>query len=478
MGRRIVRPRRSVFISGSCQWERVAGICFGSIRRVIFLRMISGRFAIIDPASGISGDMVLGALVAVGAPAEWLTGLPSRLGLRGVSVGLEPVRRCGIMSVKVTVRLPGGKSEEPNEAFVPPHSHEEASPHDSTRHTHHHHGADQSDGHRHIGELITAIEQAPLSAWVKERATRAFRLLAEAEGRVHGVPAEQVALHEVGAVDALLDVVGAIEGFEQLGITHVYHRPVAVGSGWVRAAHGVIPVPAPVTALLLEGLELGPNGPVTGEATTPTGAALLRVLSSGAPPDHWRAAVSGWGAGTRNPPDYPNALRLLLADTVPEAGEIVTLVTDLDDLSPEYLDPLREALLATGALDVALWTTQTKKGRTGFRIEVLAPPEREHEVIETLFVHSTTAGVRRARMERITLPRRMVEVQAPDGATVHVKVLDTPGGPRVKAEYEEIAALARRSGRPAHELAREVQTRALELLAGAGPNPDNRNKEK
>ena len=181
-----------------------------------------------------------------------------------------------------------------------------------------------------------------------------------------------MALHEVGAVDALIDIVGAIEGFEQLGITRIYHRPVALGSGWVRAAHGVIPVPAPATALLLEGIDVGPNGPVTGEAVTPTGAVLLRVLSEGPPPARWRAVAGGaWGAGGRNPSAYPNALRLIVAEPAVEAGEVVVLSTDLDDLSPEYLDPLREALVAAGALDVQVWATQMKKGRTGFRVEAV-----------------------------------------------------------------------------------------------------------
>src|SRR4029079_18463672 len=158
---------------------------------------------------------------------------------------------------------------------------------------------------RHIGDLIRTVEQAPLSAWVRERAVRAFRLLGEAEGRVHGMPAEEVALHEVGAVDALVDVVGAIEGFERLGISRIYNRPVALASGWGRALHGVWPVPAPATALLLEGIEIAPNGPVTGEAVTPTGAVLLRVLSEGAPPARWRGVVArAWGAGARHPYIY------------------------------------------------------------------------------------------------------------------------------------------------------------------------------
>ena len=182
---------------------------------------------------------------------------------------------------------------------------------------------------------------------------------------------------------------------------------------------------------MLEGLEVGPNGPVVGEATTPTGAALLRVLSSGAPPARWRATDAGaWGAGGRNPENYPNALRLILASAAAEAGEVVLLSTDLDDLSPEYLDPLREALFAAGALDVQVWATQMKKGRAGFRIEVTAAPaEADRAAAAALFRHSTTSGIRRHMAERVTLARREVEVTSADGTAVRVKVLDGPDGP-------------------------------------------------
>jgi uncharacterized protein (TIGR00299 family) protein len=337
-------------------------------------------------------------------------------------------------------------------------------------HDHHHHQGDghhsHDDGpHRHIGELIELIERADLSAPVRERAVRAFRLLGEAEGRTHGLSAEEVPLHEVGAVDALIDVVGTIEGFEQLGISRIYNRPVALGNGWVRAAHGVMPVPAPATSILIEGLEVGPNGPVVGEATTPTGAVLLRVLSSGPPPAHWRALNAGaWGAGGRTPKTYPNALRLILASVALEAGEVVLLSTDLDDLSPEYLTPLRDALFATGALDVQIWATQMKKGRTGFRIEVTVSPVEAEAVTAALFRHSTTSGIRRQVAERVTLPRREIEVTSADGTAVRVKILDGPDGPRVKPEYEDVAAVARRTGRPAHEVARDLHNRALKSL--------------
>ncbi len=397
--------------------------------------------------------MLLGALLAAGAPADWLRVLPARLGLDGVSVEVRPVDRCGIRSVKVDVVLPGGEREGPAALYSDP-----AQQHGPEHVEHGHH-------HRHIGQLIATIEGAPLSAWVRERAVRAIRMLGEAEGRVHGLPAEQVALHEVGAADALVDIVGAIEGFEQLGITRVYHRAVAVGSGWVHAAHGTMSVPAPATAILLEGIELAPNGPVVGEATTPTGAVLLRVLSSGAPPSHWRAVDAGaWGAGGRNPRDYPNALRLIVAESVAEAGEIVSFATDIDDMNPEYLEPLRQALVEAGALDVQVWATQMKKGRAGFRIEATASPECEAAVTAAFFGHSSTAGVRRQRQQRVTLPRREVTIEAEDGSPVRVKVLDGPAGMRIKPEYEDVAGVAQRTGRPAHEVAKDLHLRALRLL--------------
>jgi hypothetical protein len=430
--------------------------------------MPDGRFAILDPVSGISGDMLLGALLAAGAPPEWLRSLPSRLGFPDVTVQIASVDRCGVRATKVDVCLPDGSREEPAVA-VEEHSHEHAS---------HGHLHDEHGPHRQVGELIAIVDRARLSPWVRERAVRAFRLLGEAEGRVHGLPADQVPLHEVGAVDALIDIVGAIEGFEQLGITRIYSRPVAVGCGWVRAAHGVMPVPAPATSILLEGVEVGPNGPVTGEATTPTGAVLLRVLSAGPPPPRWRAAGGGaWGAGGRNPQEYPNALRLILATAALEAGEVVLLSTDLDDLSPEFLDPLREALFLAGALDVQLWSTQMKKGRAGFRVEVTVAPPEADRVAEALFRHSTTAGIRRYSAERVTLARREVEVTTADGAAVRVKVLDGPDGPRVKPEYEDVAAIARRTGRPAHEVARDLQSRALRMVSAENAGPMAPKKE-
>ena len=385
------------------------------------------RIAILDPAAGISGDMTLGALLSLGVPVRWLEELPARLGVSDVRVTVRDVRRSGVTCKQVEFGIP----EQP-------------------------HG-------RHVGELLRLVERAPVSDWVKERALQAFRLVGEAEGRVHGVAPEQVHLHEVGAVDAVLDIVGAIEGFEKLGVAAVHHLPVAVGQGWVEAAHGRLPVPAPATAILLEGLELATGGPVEGEATTPTGAALLRVLSAGAPPERWRLTGSGWGAGQRDPKHYPNALRILLAESASEAGRVVLLATDVDDMSPEYVEPLRQALVSAGALDVQTWPVQMKKGRSGFRVEVMAPEALADAVTAELFRHSTTAGVRRWFAERATLPRHQLTVRL-DGVPVRVKVLDG-GTVRVKPEYDDVLAAAKALGRPPIDVARAVERDAAALIA-------------
>jgi uncharacterized protein (DUF111 family) len=216
------------------------------------------RIAIFDPAAGISGDMTLGALLSLGLPVSWLEELPARLGVRDVRVAVRDVRRSGVLCKQVEFEIP-----------------------------------DQPHG-RHVGELVQLVERAPISDCSNSRGPRV-----SADWRsqgVHGVSPEKVHLHEVGAVDAVLDIVGSIEGVERLGVESVYHLPVAVGKGWIEAAHGWLPVPAPATAILLEGLEIAAGGPVEGEATTPTGAAgacrgLRPIVAVG----------SGWGAGQRDP---------------------------------------------------------------------------------------------------------------------------------------------------------------------------------
>lgn len=436
--------------------------------------MSGQRFALIDPAAGISGDMLLGALIDLGWNPDRLQSLPERLRLTGVSVAVAPVSRCGVKATKVTVRV-GRATEGPSDVSDtvserPGAHHHEAGHHHHQSHGHEHLGS-HSHGdhpHRHVADLVAMIAAGDLSDRVKATATQVFRLLAQAEGRIHGVDPDHVALHEVGAFDALVDIVGAVEGFEEMGLDLVYTKPVAVGNGWVHAAHGVLPVPAPATALLLEGLALAPNGPVVGEATTPTGAALLKTLSAGPlPPGAWTPRQSGWGAGGRDPAAYPNALRVMIGEQAPNGEEeLLVLATDLDDLSPEYLEPLRDALMGAGALDVVNWSTQMKKGRLGFRVEALVRPDDADAVVTAFFRHSTTAGVRRTSVARRALQRDHWTVPGPDGGRVRVKTLHGPDGPRVKPEYDDVISVAVRTGQPAHELSRRLQKQASDIMAG------------
>ncbi len=428
--------------------------------------MSSQRFALIDPAAGISGDMLLGALIELGASPAWLQGLPARLGVTGVGITIDAVMRCGMQCTKVTVTV-NGATEGPGDVIdgqpasgperPAHHHHHPQHPHDAG----HHHEAGH-DAHRHVGELLELIARAELSPATKQRATEVFRLLAEAEGRIHGVAAESVALHEVGAFDALVDIVGVVEGFEQLGITDIRTRPVALGSGWVRAAHGLMPVPTPATALLVEGLAVAPDGPIQGEATTPTGAALLRVLATPAALGEWSTVKTGWGAGSRDPAGYANTLRIVIGEPADRGAEdVVVIATDLDDLSPEYLEPLRSALVAAGAMDVQTWPIQMKKGRTGFRVEALTPSDLVGPVTGAFFTHSPTAGVRRWTAARSTLRRDHWVLQTGDGEQFRIKTIHGPAGAQLKPEFDDVVAAAERSGQPAYQVFRRVQAQAL-----------------
>jgi uncharacterized protein (TIGR00299 family) protein len=269
------------------------------------------RTAILDPFSGISGDMTLGALLDVGLEADWLRALPSTLGLDGVTVHIQSVKRGDIACQKVDFEIP-----------------------------HQPHG-------RHLRQIRDIVSRSPAPENVKRRADAAFTAIAEQEAAIHGTSVDRVHLHEVGAVDAILDVVGSVWGFERLGIERVFCGAIAVGDGVVQAAHGTLPVPAPATLRLLEGHPIRPGPEGSGELVTPTGAALVRVLSSGLPPKEYVPLRSGFGAGTKDFAGRANALRLILAemkDADVEVEELVQLATDIDDMSPEYLAAIADLL--------------------------------------------------------------------------------------------------------------------------------------
>jgi pyridinium-3,5-bisthiocarboxylic acid mononucleotide nickel chelatase len=384
--------------------------------------------AILDPFSGISGDMTLGALVDAGLDAQWLEALPERLGIEAVRVRIREVLRGEIACVKVDFDIP-----------PQPHG-------------------------RHIREIREMVARAGLPDRVARLSDEAFTLIAEQEGAIHGMPAEQVHLHEVGAVDAILDVVGSVWGLEQLGVTRVFCGPVQLGDGTVRAAHGVLPVPAPATLRILEGVVVRPGPEGAGELVTPTGAALVRVLSDGPPPSHFVPRRSGFGAGTKDFRDRANALRLILADEWPVAGgasgdrrDVVQLAADMDDMAPEYVAALSERLRAAGALDVVLVPVLMKKGRPGTRVEVIcAGPEAD--ALETLLlVHGSSIGVRRQQWSRRELPRREVTVEVA-GHPVRVKVVTLPdGAARAKPEFEDVERVALATGRTAADIFQAAQ---------------------
>src|SRR5687767_15102666 len=357
--------------------------------------------------------MALGALVGVGLDPDFLHALPSRLELGGVGVRIRTEMRCGIACSKVDFDIP-----------PQPHG-------------------------RHLKHIREIVHRSDAPSSVKEKADQAFTAIAEVEAEMHGTTVEKVHLHEVGAVDAILDVMGAIWGLSELGVSRVYCGVIALGDGSVNTAHGVLPVPAPATLRLLEGQAVQPGPVGSGELVTPTGAALVRVLSEGSPPNHV-PLCSGYGAGTKDFPNRPNALRIVLAEASESSTDVEYLewlATDLDDMSAEHVANAAERLRASGALDVTTTAVQMKKGRMGIRLEVLTRPALARRLEDELFATTTTLGVRRTSVERRALRReqRTVDVL---GHAVRVKVATLPdGAQRGKPEYEDVQEVSRATGR-------------------------------
>jgi len=374
------------------------------------------RIAILDPFSGIAGDMTLGALLGVGLDPEWLRGLPARLGLDGIRVDIREVLRGELVCWKV-------------EFDIPPQPHG-----------------------RHIGEIREMVARTDAPAAVKAKADAAFLAIATAEGEIHGMAPEEVHLHEVGAVDAILDVVGSMWGLALLGVEEVRCGPLRTGDGTVRAAHGLLPVPAPATLKLLEGHVIRPGPDGAGELVTPTGAALVRILSAGPPPDEYVPLASGYGAGTKDFPGRANALRIILADAATDGGDtgreqLVMLATDIDDMAPEYVAAFAEQARADGALDVVLLPTTMKKGRAGTRVELLCRPVDVTQFETALLMQTSAIGVRRSEVSRRALPRREVSATVL-GEVVRLKEVTLPDGTtRVKPEFDDVQRVALATGR-------------------------------
>jgi uncharacterized protein (TIGR00299 family) protein len=382
------------------------------------------RIAILDPMSGIAGDMLLGALIDVGLDETFIRELPATLGLEGVTAEVTTVSRGQIACRKV-------------DFVIPPQPHG-----------------------RHLKHIRALVEATPAPDSVKAKAMEAFTLITECEAAIHGTTVERVHLHEVGSVDAILDIVGSIWGLERLGVTAVFCGTIPLGDGVVDTQHGRMAVPTAATLRLLEGLPVRPGPEGAGELVTPTGAALVRVLSAGAPPAEFVPVASGFGAGTKDFPDRANALRLVLADQLVDAPaheRLVMLAADIDDATGEELAALADALRDGGARDVVLLQTVMKKGRPGTRVECLVAPQDADRLETHLLMESTTIGVRRFEVARRALPRAE-HVVSVFGHDLRMKVVSLPdGSTRAKPESDDVIRVAQASGRSVHEVREEVR---------------------
>lgn len=375
--------------------------------------------AYFDCFSGAAGDMIVASLIHAGADAAELTQRLAGLRIGGYELAANRVQKQGFDAIKFDVTLTDQDSQV----------------------------------HRHLRHIREILDAADLPAIVRDRALAIFTRLAEAEAKVHGTTIEKVHFHEVGAIDAIVDVVGACLALDMLGVTRVACSPIPTGSGTVKCDHGIMPVPAPATAELLKGVPLAQTQE-TGELTTPTGAAILTALAeSFGPLPAMTIARIGYGAGTRDGKTRPNVLRVLLGTPQPAASalegttrDIVTLLeTNLDDATPEQIAHCTDALLAAGALDAYAQPIQMKKGRLAVLLAVLCEPGKAADFERILFRETPTLGIRRTDCPRTVLPRRIESVETPLG-TVRMKVRTIGDEEFAGPEYDDCKAIAQAKG--------------------------------
>ena len=387
------------------------------------------RIAILDPMSGIAGDMCLGALLDLGLPESFIKDLPAALGIADIGVHITDVSRGQIACKKVDFTIP-----------PQPHG-------------------------RHLKHIKAIVDATTAPASVKEKAIRCFTLITECEAAIHGTTVERVHLHEVGSVDAILDIVGTIWGLETLGVEKVFCGVIPLGDGFVETQHGRMAVPTAATMRLLEGLRVSPGPDGSGELVTPTGAALVRVLSEGPPPAEYTPSKSGFGAGTKDFPNRANALRIILgsSDVAETPGDLeerelaFVVAADVDDATGEELSVVAQAMRDAGALDVVLIPILMKKGRPGTRIEVLADADDAESLAKRLLSESTSIGVRSYPVSRRVLARETVTVTV-EGQEIRLKVVTLPDGTRrAKPESDDVQRAALHLGRPPREIAERAR---------------------
>jgi hypothetical protein len=422
------------------------------------------RIAYLDCFSGLSGDMFLGAAVGAGVPLEKLQQAARSLNL-GADLSGHTVQRAGLSAFKVDVLIHGRPDQPADDPASSTDAHQRHSHDEDSAHAHTHaHDVSHAHVHSHRGlpEIRQLLSTAPLSTFVRDFAVKAFTLLAEAEGKIHGQPPESIHFHEVGSEDAIVDIVCAGVAAEHLAASRWYVSSLNVGSGTVQCAHGVLPVPAPATAELLRGLPIYSAGPPK-ELLTPTGAAILRALDvQFAPLPPITLTATGYGAGAREFTSQANAVRLLLgeltmsrASVMPSFGadagvneSVLVLEANLDDMNPQIVPHVMERLLAAGALDTSVTPIQMKKGRPGLLLTVLASPELAEVLSRILLAETTTLGVRMRTEQRRTLERRHETVESPWGP-IRVKLGFLEGTlVNCAPEFEDCRSIAERTGEP------------------------------
>jgi uncharacterized protein (TIGR00299 family) protein len=439
------------------------------------------RIGYLECFSGISGDMLLGALVDAGVPIDSLVETVAALNV-GARLEVHKVSRGGIAATKVDVITPDtvestaahAHEDHAGESHSHSHSHEEQA------HTHSHEAPTAQKAtthshapHRHLSAILKIIRSAPLSDSVKERSCNAFQLLGEAEAAIHSIPIEKVHFHEVGAVDTIVDIVCAAVGAELLGVDRWLSSPLNVGSGTVKCQHGTLPVPAPATLALLGDAPVYAAGPPM-ERVTPTGAAVLRMLDVRYETlPAMRVKMRGYGAGGRETPGEPNLLRLLVGEVAEGVADsstvepIAVIETVIDDSNPQVLAYVSELLLEAGAWDVFRVAVQMKKGRAGVQLTVLCRPDLVPALEEVLFRETTTIGLHWRIENKRSLQREFATASTPWG-DVHIKVARWPSGKVANAspEYEDCRKLATQHSVPLKQVMQEaMQAFAAEVEA-------------
>ena len=420
------------------------------------------KIAYFDCFSGISGDMTLGALVDAGVPPEILTDGLATLKLDAeFSLHFEKSVKHGITGTRAIVEV--------HPAHTPSHQHAAHTHTHEHGHAHHHHEHGPS---RHLSDIFKLLDDSDVDAQVRETAKRVFDRLAEAEAKVHNTTKAKVHLHEVSGIDSIVDIVGVVIGLAHLNIDAIYASPLSLGRGFVRCAHGLMPVPVPGTMELLRGVPVHQTD-IPKELVTPTGAALITTLAQGfgAMPQ-MRLDHVGYGAGTRDLEQRPNLLRLCLGEKTSDIGLKTThhhaetdtvdiIETNVDDMSPEITGYVTSQLFEHGALDVFLIPIFMKKGRPATQITVLCPPARRDALIERLLTETTTFGVRLSSADRIKLRREFVHVETQWGKIQAKRGYLNGALIKTVPEYEDCKRLAEQNNVPL----RQVYTEALNNLS-------------